>query len=228
MTYTPPAEYPFEDLPSTDTPVYASTLDGFIEGLVDLHGNPLVNTDTTGAAIGQVVAVTEVGPLVFETVGLDDLIDTTPIVAADFGLVAPKGCRVYANATGQTVTSGSYPTYLNVNATEYNDDVGLFTVDHATDRITVNANGLYLISWEVEYIAATSGIRDAYLTKNGGNALRAAGGVAATDLRAYRSCPLRLVTGDYIKIITYVEGATVSIRSTDPFQSGFELVRIGL
>lgn len=159
---------------------------------------------------------------------LTDLVDTTPITAADFGLAVPARCRVYANATGQTVATGAYPVYLDVNALDYNDDTALFTPDLTNNKITVLAGGLFLVSWEVEYIAATSGVRDSYLTKNGGNALRAAGYVSANDVRAYRSAPIRLAANDYVQIITYVEGATVSIRSTSSFMSGFELIRIGL
>jgi hypothetical protein len=35
VNYTAPAEYPYEDLPSTDTPVTADTMDGIVEQLED-------------------------------------------------------------------------------------------------------------------------------------------------------------------------------------------------
>lgn len=235
MAYTPPAEYPFEDSPSTNTPVYAATLDAFVESLDDLDGaagrvaaletNPLVATDVTSPAVGQLVAVSDDSPLSFALTGLDELIDTTPLTAADFGLAVPQGVRAYANATGQTITNAAYPVYLDLNSVEFNDNVALFTVDLATNRITVNEGGLFLASWDVNYVNSND-LREAYLTRNGGGAISAA--AAGAGGLAYRTYPVRLAAGDYVQVICYVEGGDVALITNAAFRCGLALHRIGL
>lgn len=156
---------------------------------------------------------------------LPDLIDTTPITAADFGLAVPEGVRAYANATGQVVTAGAYPVYLDLNALEFNENTSLFTVDLAGNRVTVNEAGLFMASWDVNY-SDSAGLREAYLTKNGGNAISAA--AAGAGGLTYRSYPLRLAPGDYVQVICYVEGANQTLITNAPFRCGLALHRLGL
>jgi hypothetical protein len=189
----------------------------------------LGNVSTVGAAVGKVLTATTVSggiPTGHGYRGLDELIDTTPVAPADFGLVVPQGSRAYAATTGQTITAGAYPVYLDLNTVDYNDSSGLFTIDLTANKITVLSGGLYLASWEVSYTESTGGLREAYLAKNGGDALTSAG--ATVSGLAYRMTPLRLAANDYVQVICYVEGTNATLITNAAFRCGLALHRIGL
>lgn len=185
----------------------------------------LTDVSTTGATVGQIPSVDGVSPLHMSFVNIDELVDTTPVTAADFGLAQVKGARAYGSSTGQTITSGAYPVYLDLNTVEFNDDPTLFSVDLTGDRLVALEGGVFLVSWDVNYSDA-SGLREAYISKNGGNALSAA--AAGAGGLTYRSYPMRLAADDYVQVICYVEGADVPLITNAPFRCGLALTRIGL
>lgn len=180
---------------------------------------------TGGTHAGISYAYDDAGTKVNSTVDLTTLVDTTPITPTDLGLVAPQGARVYADTTAQTITNGAYPVYLDLNTVEYNENSGLFTVDLTLNKLTVLSGGLYMVSWDVGF-ADSAALREAYIAKNGGNAILAA--AAGVGGQAGRTAPIRLAANDYLQVICYVEGSDVALVTNAPHRSGLGLYRIGL
>lgn len=153
-----------------------------------------------------------------------DQLDTTPLTPADLGLVTPAAVRAVSGA-GQSVGNGTYPVYLDLTATDFNDDGTLFTVDVTNNKVTVASSGLYVASWGVGFTPTASTTQETYLTKNGGNALAAAS--AGNTGQANGSWPIRLLAGDYMQVICFVQGAAITL-ATATYRNWLALHRIGL
>lgn len=147
------------------------------------------------------------------------------MTVADFGLIVPHGVRAYANSTSQVITNGAYPVYLDLNALEYNENPDFYDVDFTGNRITVAEGGQYLISWDVSFVNS-SALREAYIAKNGGNAILSA--AAGAGGQAGRTAPIRLAADDYVQIICYVEGSDIALFTNAPHRCGLALHRIAL
>lgn len=227
------------DLPSHATPIRAADLLRLEQGIAtaaaaaDIN-NPATTTGAalkaaleakvsrTGAAAGQIPVLQADSTLALRD--LATLVDSTAVTPADLGLVAASGVRAVSTA-GQSVGNGAYPVYLDLTATDFNDDGNLYAVDTTNNKITVSASGLYVANWGAGFTPTANTTQETYLTKNGGNALTAA--AAGNTGQANGTFLLRLLANDYVQLICYVEGAAITL-STAGYRNWLSLHRIGL
>lgn len=83
VDYVRPAEYPYEDLPSTDTPVYAAALNGLVDAVFDLGaaGGRVADLEAAGGGL-PVLSVTAYGAVgdgsTNDTAAIQDALDDVP------------------------------------------------------------------------------------------------------------------------------------------------------
>jgi len=98
----------------------------------------------------------------------------------------------------------------------------------ASTRLTCRAEGRYIASVLVVFAAAAGGVRDVFITKNGGatrettTRFASLGAGSATFVTAFT--PLDLVVDDYVEAFAYQDsGAAVNVLSA---QTHFSLARV--
>lgn len=137
-----------------------------------------------------------------------------------------SACRVYANATGQTIPSGNLDR-IDVNTTEHNDSTSVFTIDLATDTVTVALTGLYLVSWHVRFTGGSSGSRFGLILINATTTVHEFGFVGTFGTAA-GAIPVRLTAGNGVSLYGFVDGGTaVTVVGTAVFHTGFSVTYMG-
>lgn len=148
-------------------------------------------------------------------------LDSTPIAITG---VAGKGMRVYANATGQTYTNFELSP-VDVNATDFNDDTSLYTVDLTANTVTVAAGGLFLVKAQVKSaVAGTTSQRFTSLYVNG--VLVRESGLFTDGGTAICLDVLRLSASDYVTMYFYTDTAC-SLVTDHIYCTGLTIAMIG-
>lgn len=155
----------------------------------------------------------------------DDTANTLTLAATGGSTSVSKAVRVYASATGQTITSGATPT-VDLNTTEFNDDTSLYVVDLTANTITVATTGNYVSAYSGKFSGGTAGGRYVVLKRNG-TIIREAGAEGQTVSTASGAAILALTAGDVITLAAYADGGTTTNLTTSQlYHTGLSLAQL--
>lgn len=130
---------------------------------------------------------------------------TAADVATNKGYVDRIGrsVRVYALNTAQTLEDG-VGEIIDYNSTAYNDDTSLYTVNHTNNTITVNEDGLLMMTTGCYMSGGTGGYRYLSVLLNGSVARDGGFGVEI-ECTVTLADTMRVSAGDVISVSGYVE-----------------------
>jgi len=138
-----------------------------------------------------------------------------------------SGAQVY-NSAAQNILNNTLTT-LTFNSERFDTHDFHSTVTN-TDRLTIPADGIYLVVLTIEWQQNTTGYRAAYITTS------AVGKATATDLRATAAVgPAQTVTlitdlsaGDYLTArVLQNSGSTIAVNFSAYNSPNFSVARIG-
>lgn len=135
-----------------------------------------------------------------------------------------KACRVYASSSGQSIADGDFDA-INVTHTDFNDDVSYFTIDLTANTVTAVRAGLYSVSYSLKFAGGSTGARYASIS-NGGTQLHETGSLG-TYMAISGNAILRLGASTALHLSGYVEGSSVDVDSSSPWETGFTVAWLG-
>lgn len=147
------------------------------------------------------------------------------------GIVLPfgLGVRVY-NSASLSIPSGS-ATALTFNS-ERTDVGGLHDTSSNTDRLTAQADGLYVIWGNAEFAVNGTGVRSLSVRLNAGatsiaNQMVVAQGTYNQPV-VVSSAPYPLSVGDYVRLFAFQDsGNSLNVLATGNYSPEFGMVKVG-
>lgn len=201
------------------TPITAAQLNRVETGVESMD-----NRTTTLEAAGS-TAVTIDG-----TPAATLAISSVAVTAADVGALSgtTKAIRLWANASGQSLPSGSITT-VALAATEFNTDTAYYTV--ASNTITVVNPGKYLAGWSVKFQGGAAGERASLVAVSGSVAREAQKQVSGTLVDSARGSDVIRTTAANatVQLQMWVSGGTaITVVGTSLAETGLSLTYLGI